>query len=299
MSNLLLIVVCLLAGLGLQRLKTLPRDTHVALNGVVLFVSLPAMIILYLPKLTWDSKLISLVFVAWIVFALAFATFSLLGKKLGWDKTVVGCLILTAGLGNTSFVGFPVIEALLGQEALKYAVLVDQPGSFLISSSIGLWIAHTYSQGHVRKRDLMKRVMVFPPFIAFCIGLSMFLMGLKASGLVEELLLRISGTLAPLALISVGLQLKVREIKNEWRFLTFGLAYKLVIAPLALFILYSSAGVPREIFQVSVLEAGMAPMITASIVAASYGLQPRLAGLMVGVGVPLSFLTLGAWYFFL
>src|SRR5688572_1370153 len=125
MSNLILILVCLILGIVLQKVKSIPHDTHVALNGVILYVSLPAMILLSLPTLQWNQSLISLVFVAWIVFALAFMLFSFLGKRLGWDRSVIGCLILTAGLGNTSFVGYPVIEALFGKDMLKYAVLVD------------------------------------------------------------------------------------------------------------------------------------------------------------------------------
>jgi predicted permease len=53
----------------------------------------------------------------------------------------------------------------------------------------------------------------------------------------------------------------------------------------------------KLIFKVSVMEAGMAPMISGSIIAISHGLHPKLASLMVGIGTPLSFLTLGAWYF--
>jgi predicted permease len=45
-----------------------------------------------------------------------------------------------------------------------------------------------------------------------------------------------------------------------------------------------------------VIEAAMAPLITSSILAATNDLHPRLAGVMVGVGVPISFLTLFAWY---
>jgi predicted permease len=66
-----------------------------------------------------------------------------------------------------------------------------------------------------------------------------------------------------------------------------------------IYFLYLILGVPREIFQVALLESAMAPMITASILAASYGLHPRLASLMVGVGVPVSFLTLSLWYLLL
>ena len=44
------------------------------------------------------------------------------------------------------------------------------------------------------------------------------------------------------------------------------------------------------------MEAAMAPMITGSILAIMYGLNPKLATQMVGIGVPLSFLTLYGWY---
>jgi predicted permease len=40
----------------------------------------------------------------------------------------------------------------------------------------------------------------------------------------------------------------------------------------------------------------MAPMITGSIIAAEYDLDGDLAALMVGVGIPLSFLTLPIWF---
>ena len=62
----------------------------------------------------------------------------------------------------------------------------------------------------------------------------------------------------------------------------------------------------REIFKleglildISVIETAMAPMITGSIIAISYDLEPKLASLLVGVGIPLSFLTIGLWYWYL
>ena len=48
--------------------------------------------------------------------------------------------------------------------------------------------------------------------------------------------------------------------------------------------------------RVTVFEAAMAPMIGASIVAMDHDLDPPLLTLMVGVGIPLSFLTLPAWW---
>jgi predicted permease len=53
--------------------------------------------------------------VAWIGFVVAFFTVSLLGKKYGWSK-IDWLLNLNCRAGNTSFLGFPIIEALYGQE---------------------------------------------------------------------------------------------------------------------------------------------------------------------------------------
>lgn len=299
MSNLILIFVSLLIGLLLQKVKTLPKDTYVAINIIILYVCLPAVTLISIPNLTWDPGLISLCLVGWLIFAASYLFFNQIGKKFGWGPNVTGCLILTAGLGNTAFVGFPLVEAAYGKEALKYAVLLDQMGTFLVCSSFGILVATLYSQGRVPKRELLKRVVVFPPFVAFALALLMVSFGWALEGVSKTILERLAGMLTPLALMSVGLQLRVREIRHEWKLLSWGLGFKLILSPLIIFTLYSLFDLPREIFQVAVFEAGMAPMITASILAASYGLHPRLAGLMVGVGVPLSFVTLTIWYKFL
>ena len=47
---------------------------------------------------------------------------------------------------------------------------------------------------------------------------------------------------------------------------------------------------------VTVFEAAMGPMIGASIVAMDHELDPPLVTLMVGIGIPLSFLTVPAWW---
>lgn len=296
MLNLALIAICLTIGLLMQRLKTLPHDAHLVLNLVILYVCLPALTFLVIPKLEWDLSLLSLCLVPWIIFGLSYLVFTQLGKRLGWGEKTIGCLILTAGLGNTSFVGLPVIEALLGEGALKYALLLDQAGTFLICSTFGIWICARYSSASLSSTELLKKVLFFPPFLSFSLALVLSLLGFKFSVGQETLLGKLASMLAPLALISVGLQLKIREIKASLVHLKWGLFFKLILAPMIIFFLYSLMNVPPEIFKVALLESAMAPMITASILAATHGLEPRLAGLMVGVGVPLSFLSLAAWY---
>lgn len=299
MSNIYLLFVCFFIGLGLQRIKLLPRDAHVVLNTIILYVALPALIILTIPSLEWDVSLLTLTLVPWITFAGAYFLFPYLGRKFHWEKGVVGCLILTAGLGNTSFVGFPVIEGIYGKSALKYAILLDQPGTFLICLTLGIWLATVYSHGKMPKRALIEKVVLFPPFVAFVLAMILTAFEWQAAGEIKLVLERLSNLLTPLALFTVGLQLKLGEIRNEGKYLLAGLGYQLFICPLVILLLYWPLGLPRLQLHVAVMEAAMAPMITASIIAATHNLQPRLAGMMVGVGVPLSFLTLTFWYFLL
>jgi predicted permease len=79
--------------------------------------------------------------------------------------------------------------------------------------------------------------------------------------------------------------------------LTVGLVFKLAIAPALILLLFAGLlGERGAVLQVTVFEAAMPPMIGASIVAMDHELDPPLLTLMVGIGIPLAFLTLPLWY---
>lgn len=291
MANLLIIILSLILGIALRRVKTVPENAHLTLNQIILYIALPALIFKSIPGLEWRPELLTLCLIPWGLFFLAWGVFA----KTTWSDEVKGALILTAGLGNTSFVGFPVIEALYGEEGLRYAIFFDQPGTFLIVSSLGLVVANKYSAGKLRKRDLALRIFLFPPFLSFLIALILNSAGWKASGAGEMILERLASMLTPLALISVGLQLKLGDIKTEGKYLYVGLLFKLFLSPLIILGLMKVLNLTGTFGRVAVMEAAMAPMVTSTIVAQAHNLRPKLAGLMLGLGVPISFLTLLFW----
>jgi predicted permease len=299
MHNLTLLLICLVIGLLLQQVRSLPKDAHLTINGLILYVSLPAVALLNVPHLKFSVDLILLCLAPWLLFFVTFVLFKTIGERLGWSNSLIGCLTLVTGLGNTSFVGFPLIEALLGPEGVRLAVFFDQPGSFLIVSSIGIWVAGIYSSGRPKKCELARKVISFPPFIAFVMSVVMGVMGWHAERGAEAIMERLASLLTPLALISVGLQLKLNELQHDLKYLAIGLLHKLILSPLLIYALYSLLGLPSLVFEVAVLESAMAPMITATIVASTHGLHPRLASSLLGVGVPLSFFTVYFWHYLL
>lgn len=295
-----LLVTSLLIGMALQRVRAFPDNTHVVLNQYVIYIALPALALIHIPEVAFQADLLFPVATSWIVFLVSILFVTMCAKIMGWDRSTTGCLILTVGLGNTAFVGYPVVEALYGSEALKVALLVDQPGTFVVVSTLGVIVASIYATGKTRKRVIFWRVITFPPFIIFVIALGMNLAGIHPGGVPLGVLEQLSGTLTPIALISVGLQLRFSIGELNIKPLFYGLTYKLILAPALLFVLYillfRGSGLAVE---VSIIQAAMPPMITGAILAMTFGLNPRLASILVGIGVPLSFFTLALWYYFL
>ncbi len=300
MDNILLIFICLIMGLGMQRLKAFPKNGHLALNQFVIFVALPALALYYIPKISISTNLLYPLAIAWIGFGLSFLFFYTIGKRLGWPNRLIGCLIITAGLGNTSFVGFPIIEALYGDEGLKTAIMVDQPGTFVVMATLGLITATIFSKGEANPKQIATKILFFPPFIAFVVACFMNVFQIDFSEALQNVFQKLGGTVTPVALVSVGLQLKVDKESQHWKFLRLGLLFKLIITPAFFFLLYRVIlGGKGLAVDVSILESAMAPMITGAILASNYGLKPKLSSMMVGIGIPLSFATLAFWYFIL
>lgn len=298
MSNFILIFVFISAGLILQNIKGFPVHIYKTLNKIVIYLCLPALALYFIPKIEWSTELLFPIGAAWISFVVAFFLFSILGKKYGWSNKLIGCLILTAGLSNTSFLGYPIIEALYGKQGLKTAILVDQPGSFVVISTLGVFVAAFYSKGSPDAQAITKKILLFPPFITFVIACFMNVFGYDFDGNLQFAFQKLGSLVTPLALLSVGLQLRFEKNSRHWRFLTFGLFFKLIITPLLFLVLYVFILKQNSsVIKVTIMEMAMAPMITGSILASTYGLKPRLSSMMIGFGIPVSFVTLAFWYF--
>lgn len=277
----------------------LPPTTPRYLNKYVIWIALPATILSTVPKLEISSDLLIPASMPWVVFLIGLIVFGIIRLLFHFEKPTLGALILTGSLGNTSFVGFPMLTALIGQEALKTGIIIDQAGSFLVVSTLGVITASIFSHHATSVKAIVKRILTFPPFIILIVAL--LTREMDYHPLLALFFKAMSHMLGPVALIAVGYQLRFDPhiFKKHSGALTAGLTYKLILAPAIIASLYALTGLGHEEWLVTSLEAAMPPMITAAIIANEHHLDEELTSLMVGIGIPLSIAMVPIWYLIL
>ncbi|MFH2123224.1 MAG: AEC family transporter [Pseudomonadota bacterium] len=291
MENFILTIAFLLIGIGLRRLPQFPKETAQVLNLFVIYVSLPALILLKVPELTFSRDILSPVIMPWVMLVVSAVIILLAARLYHWPQGMTGALLLLVPLGNTSFLGIPIVRAFFGEAGIPYAVLYDQLGSFLALATYGTVILALYGSGdRPRLALIVKKVITFPPFLALV--LAMICRNIVFPAPVISLLNSLAATLVPVVMIAVGYQLTPRLHPGMLSPLLIGLSVKLVAAPLLALAICRLLGIDTLAVRVAIFEAGMPPMVSAGALAIMAGLAPELTAAMVGVGILLSFLTL-------
>ncbi|MBL7685839.1 MAG: AEC family transporter [Deltaproteobacteria bacterium] len=291
MNQIFLLIFCYLLGLLCQRFSKFPRETSTVLNHLIIYLCLPAVILLQIRPLQLNSSLWFPMLTSWFLFFAGALFFFILSKFYKFSKQTFACLMLVAGMGNTAFVGFPMIEAFYGKDALQVGILVDEVGTFFLFSTVAMAVAIYYSSGQIHWPTLFKRMFFFPSFLAFIVG--MLTRSIEYPKELLFILQRIADMLPVLALFSVGFQMKINQIRPHRTPFLWGLFYKLIFGPILLgFVGYFFFKGDVQVLRVSLFEAAMPPMISAGILAMEHQLDSDLAVLLVGIGIPISFLTL-------
>jgi len=284
-SNIIFLLSLLFVGYFMKHLN-ITKDFAKSLNIFIIYISLPATIVLKVPEIAFDKSLISLIITPWIV--LIITIFIIIFITKNYSKDVRASLLMVVPLGNTAFVGIPLITILIGENAIPYALIYDQFGSFLMLSIYGGAVIAYYESGKVDLIKLLKKIAIFPPFISLIIAL---IIDSNTFVDIKNYLTLLSQTLTPLALVSVGFSLSFKIAEYGSIFLK-ALSIKLIVMPFIAYILLLPFAIDNIVLKTAILETAMPSMITAGALAISANFAPKLSSAMVGIGLLLSLITL-------
>ncbi len=289
----MLAVVLACFAVGLLARRRVPAAVRAVplLDRAVLGVTLPALILAKLGDLDVGTDLAIPVAAAWACIAVAAVAVLAGARHYGWSRPTTGALLLVTPLGNTTFLGLPMVESLLGEAALARALAFDQLGTFLGLATYGAVIAARWGGGDVRWRGVAARLVRFPPFIAVLASFALRPVEVPAG--LDDALGALGALVSPLAMLALGLRFRVAATAHARQAAVWCLATKMALLPvLVLGAAAAVDGLHDPAWGASVLEAGMPPMVTAGVVAAGAGLDEELATTVIGVGLIVALVTI-------
>lgn len=296
MINFIIIFIFLALGIFAKKLINNHQIATDHLNSLVINIIIPTVILLNAPDLLADNSLLPLIYSPWVILIFSVFIILALAKVFAWNQSTTAALLLMGTLGNTSFLGFPMVEALLNRDALQYAVVYDQIGNFLALAIFGTTIIAIYgdNKSSPKINDIALRIIRFPPFIFLVVTITLKALELdpKSFEPLTRALTPITFLLTPVTMFIIGLNFSIKIDNHHKSAFICGLTIKLIAAPFMMFLWARNLTDNTLMLQTLTLEAGMPPMVTAAALAMSANLERKLCASMVAIGLLASFISL-------
>lgn len=224
----------------------------------------------------------------------------ILGRALKLSRPVLGSLVLVAGFGSSSTLGYALVNQAYNGDALamQEALLVGEFGACLPFFTLGVAIAMYFGRSDSDRGSVWSAVSPFfwsPIFVAVVLGLVVSALmppQNPALQLAHRVLDVVGGSLAVFIALAIGLMLRRIELRTLIWLIGVIAVLKLVVEPLLAGWGAGVLGVPPLEREILVIEAAMPSGAVAAVVGSRYGCDGAVASSLVIATYLLSLVTL-------
>lgn len=286
------LLVWTLLGWGLGRL--LPKAAPVVLGKFLFYVGVPLSILGFLrgaelslslwsaPVASWAAQLLGVGAASWV----------LRWQGAEWSRRSQGSFLLASMVGNTGYIGYPVVLALVGPAYFAWALLYDI-GSTLGIYGFGVVLASRFSSQQWSGGLLLQALLKNPALWSFAIGL--LSQNLPLPALIEAGLHQLAWGVVSLALVLIGMRLSQLSSLSNVKPALISLGIKMLLVPLVLGVALKLLGITGPVHQVLLLQTAVPPAFGTLVVAEAYALDRELTVTTLALGSAGLFVTLPVW----
>ncbi|MEL0083690.1 MAG: AEC family transporter, partial [Gammaproteobacteria bacterium] len=148
-----------------------------------------------------------------------------------------GAVLLACGFGNLISMGIPVVAAVFGLAATRYAIYADIMGLAPLLWTLGFWVALYFgkSDGAVNIAGFVGRLFKLPPLWGFFIALGLNLAGISLPTNLDRATSMVGDATMPCMLLTVGMSLSLTSLWRFPRAIAVVAMVKLVVIPLLVY----------------------------------------------------------------
>lgn len=298
-NRLLALGILIATGYFLTRKKIMPDTFPKVLVDFIVKVVIPLFAIVALQVDFSKEMLINggLVFICTLsVFAVGITIGFITAPLFKVDRIKRGMWIYTCIFSNSIFMGFPVLQAVFGDEVLFYMTILNIACN-IVQFTLGIYIVSYYGGAEKAKIDI-KNLILTPLNISIIIGLILFVTQIKLPTALMTAGEMLTGTMTPLALVYIGTMLaqnNFKEILGDKDVYILS-AIRLIIMPLAAYLLLSIFVKNQMVLGAVVIAIGAMPApAMGALFVGQYGGDTKFASklvflstLLCGITVPIA-----------
>jgi len=272
------------------------KQVRQTIGTAVLMFFLPALSfrVLYEAPLTTELLAVPVVsaIVTLVSLGAAFVVYGLFFRGR-LPRPVIGALILASTWCNATYLGLPVVKAVVGDHMQRIPIEFDLLAMTPLLFTIGTVISVEYGTRGTRHTFVegLRQVVLLPPFLAAFAGIACNALHIPIAQWLLNALHTAGGVVAPLMLFNVGLALAMPRLNTLAR-ITPALIIKLILAPLIGFVAIQWFITDVDVARATLLESAMPTMVLTMVFAERYGLDEETLAQAIIISTLLSMLTL-------
>ncbi|ARK29482.1 Membrane transport protein [Halalkalibacter krulwichiae] len=296
-QEMLVLLAIALIGLIMRKGNVLPRETNFVLTQVILYITLPCLIIY---SMDIEFSLALLVEFSWLM---GMSLFSLcLGSVIGYlmrkrsklEQERQGVYEATIIFGNQGFIGYAIAFLLFGELGVLYAAF------FMIFYQFYVWTYVIYVVARVGQKITWQQLVLNPGVLATTVGFLVMLLPFRLPVMFSDVLADIGMMTLPLSMILIGSLLAAIDFSSfkklmKNKYIWYATGAKLLLIPFLL--------TPFLWLPVSTIIVGVALLVTAtpsaptvSMYAQKYGGDATFSSVIVAITTVLCIITIPLLY---
>lgn len=303
-------------GFGLLLGYKLPQAVPLAIGKFLFWIGVPLSILIFLQQADLSASV-------WVAPIAAWAAM-LLGAGLAWlwiqiqihsrrsfsqrqsnnpkldrlnhqlrHPPTQGSFLLSAMVGNTGYLGYPVALTLVGPQYFGWAVFYDTLGSTLGAYGVGVLLAAHYGRSAASQAQFLLALIRNPALWSFWIGLGLNQLTLPVA--VKQSLQGIGWSIVALSLLLLGMRLSQIQSWRNVQQASISISIKMLLVPLFIGLILPQFGIRGLAQLVIVLQMAMPPAFATLVIAEAYDLDRELTVTTLALGSLLLLLLLPFW----